>query len=101
MKKIKELVKHIKSELDDAEEYAENSLMYRDEDPALAEMYMQLAKDELRHKDIEHEHIVRLIKDYRNAGNEPPETMMAIWDWQHQQIIERQAAIRAMMSLYK
>ena len=54
MKVIKDLVRHMKAELDDAEEYAEDALRYRDSDPKLADMFTKLAKEELVHKSLEH-----------------------------------------------
>lgn len=40
---IKELVGHIESELEDADEYATLSLHYMDDDHTLADMYRTLA----------------------------------------------------------
>ena len=45
MIQIKELVKHIRCELDDAEEYAAAGARYMEEDRQLGEMYMQLARE--------------------------------------------------------
>lgn len=81
MKKIKELVSHIRAELHDADEYARKAAIIHDDDRQLSDMYAKLAGEELEHAHMEHEHAVRIIKAYRESGKEVPAAMQAVWDW--------------------
>lgn len=101
MKQIKELAKNIKEELHDAEKYADLALEYKDSDRQLADVYYALAKQEVEHGNIEHEQVVRLIRDTRAKGVEPPPAMLAVWDWEHGQIIDEQKEIALMLDMYK
>lgn len=81
MKKIRELVEAICEEVKDAGKYATKAIAYKTEDKQLADMYLNLARQELDHADMEHNQVVRAINESRASGKEVPETMMAIWDW--------------------
>ena len=100
MKAIKELVCNMREELEDAEKYAKAAMQYKTEDPRLGDMYATLARAELDHCTIQHDHAVRLIDDYRK-DHTPPEAMMAIWDWEHEQMIDHKARITVMLNMYK
>ena len=75
---IKKLSKMIKEEICDAEKYANCALKYKDEDKALADAFYNLASDELKHMNILHEQVVRIIGEYRNKNGSPPEAMQAL-----------------------
>lgn len=97
MKEIKTIVELIKDELGGAEHYAKLSLMNKDTDQALSEMYAKLAKDELGHVSTLHSQVVRLIKAKNAAGAETPPSMQAVWDWEHAQMIDQETRIKTML----
>lgn len=101
MKVIKNLVEDIQEELEGAEHYAKLATQYKDEDRVLADNYAKLAEIELGHVNSLHEQAVRIIKAYRSAGNEPPEAMQAIWDWEHKKQIEWVSKIKTLLAMYK
>ena len=68
-----------------------------DEDKELSTMYKQLAEVELGHVDKLHAQVVRIIKAYRDAGNEPPVAMLAVWEWEHEKMIDNASRIKAML----
>lgn len=72
-------------------------MAHKETDKHLADMYAELARQELDHAGMEHEQAVRLIKEY---GKEPPAAMQAIWDWEHEQMIEEESEIRVMLEMY-
>lgn len=37
----------------------------------------------------------------RSAGNEPPEAMQAIWNWEHKKQIEWVSKIKTLLAMYK
>lgn len=97
MKEIKKIVAQIDDEIEGAEDYAKCYAKYKDIDKGLSDVYHQMAEAELGHVDKLHEQVVRIIKDYRAKGNEPPAEMMAIWEWEHEKEIDHVARIRAIM----
>ena len=101
MKVIKNLVEDIQEELEGAEHYAKLATQYKDEDRVLADNYAKLSEIELGHVNSLHEQAVRIIKAYRSAGNEPPESMQAIWDWEHKKQIEWVSKIKTLLAMYE
>lgn len=96
MQKIKCLVKDMTCELDAAEHYAKHALRHRDGDKELAETYARIARQELEHCETFHAQAVRLIRGY---DREPPEAMRAVWEYEHERIMEREAHIRVMLDM--
>lgn len=97
MQKIKCLVKDMTCELDAAEHYAKHALRNRDGDKELAETYARIARQELEHCEMFHAQAVRLIREY---DREPPEAMRAVWEYEHERIMEQEAGIRAKLNVY-
>lgn len=97
MTKLKTVVKNIKEELHDAEKYAKLA-MDKDE---LTATHIELARQELRHADMLHEGAVRMIQAYKASGKEVPATMQAIWDWEHEQMMDCRKEILLMLDLAK
>lgn len=97
MKEIKTLVELIREELDGAENYAKLSAMFKDDDPTLSETYAKLSKDELGHVNSLHSQVARLIKMKKAEGVETPPAMQAVWDWEHEKMINQEAKIKALL----
>lgn len=91
MKQIKELAQNMEEELHDAHKYAEMALKYKGDDNSLAQMYYELSRQELEHSKKEHEQAARLIAEYKVKGNEVPAAMQAVWDWEHERMIDDEA----------
>lgn len=85
MKKIQRLIKDMCYELDAAEHYAKHALRNKDEDK------------ELDHCEMFHAQAVRLIREH---GEAPNEAMRAVWEYEHDKIMERDAEIRVKLGLY-
>lgn len=98
MKEIKMLAQMMEAELDDAHEYIKEALHYKHEDTELANMFYELSKQEVEHSHMEHEQAVRLIKAY---NKEAPAAMKAVWDWQHDRLIEHEADIKRLMAMFR
>ena len=97
MKVIKNLVDQIREELEDAKKYARCAAM-QEEDRKLAETYAALAREELGHANQLHDHAARIIKE---SGKEAPPAMKAVWEWEHQKMIDDTAAVRILLELKK
>jgi Mn-containing catalase len=97
MKEIKWLVSRIHEELEDAETYAKCAAKYKDDDRELSNALYTIANEELGHMEKLHSQAVRLIKAYKAGGHEPPIAMQAVWDWEHDKMIEHTARVRSML----
>ena len=101
MKIIKKISEMIIDEAEGAGHYAKKALMLKEEHPALAKMFYQLANEELEHVNTLHGAVVGLIEEYREKNGEPPEGMKAVYDYLHEQQIKEVAEVKAMLSEYK
>lgn len=102
MKLIKTIVEDIKEETSGAEHYAKLATQYKDEDKALAENYAKMAEAELGHVNALHAQVVRIIKDWKaTSGKEVPAAMQAVWDWEHEQMVDKVTGIKMLLSMYR
>ena len=102
MESIKQLKKHIRGEIKDAEEYIREALACKDECRERADLYRELAEEELRHMDKLHAEVVREIKKYRDeTGHEPPPDMQARYDVLHRIAVEDANDVKMLIRLYK
>ena len=85
------IVRDIKEELEGAEHYAKLATQY----------YANMANQELNHVDMLHAQVVRVIKEYRDAGNTPLEAMMAVWDWEHESMVSHTAKVKMLLEMYR
>lgn len=101
MKIIKKLIEQIDEEVCGAAEYAKCATKYKVEDKALADMYFEMANQELMHVDKLHSQVVRYIQQQKASGKEVPVAMQAVWDWEHSKIVDNVSRIKVMLDMYK
>ena len=101
MKEIKCLVEDIKDELEGAEHYAKLALQYKHTDRQLADIYAKLAGVESEHVTVLHDQVVRLIKEHKEEGNDIPPAMQAVYDWEHEKMIDNLTRVRSIISMYR
>ena len=101
MKLIADIVKDIREELEGAEHYAKLATEYKDENHSLADTYATMAAQELNHVDMLHVQVVKIIQAYRDEHGAPPASMQAVWDWEHELMVDKTAKIRALLDMYK
>ena len=98
MREIKLLMEHVEDEIRDAETYAKLALQYRTTDKELSSAFVTLSTQEINHSEILHDQAVRLI---RARGEPAPVSMQAVWDWEHDNYIERVAKVKALLEMGK
>lgn len=98
---IKMLTDMIEEELGDAEKYAWKALKYADDRPDLAQVFWNLSREEMRHKDMLHEQVVKIIEEHRREHGEPPAAMLAIYNYLHEKFISRTHEIDLLQAQYK
>lgn len=98
MVEIKELVERIEDELEGAEKYAELAAEHEHIDDGLSALYASHAYDELTHADELHTEAVMLIKQARAEGHMPTQEMLAKWNEEHKNYIERLRILRTRLA---
>lgn len=102
MKVIKCLVEDIQEELESAEHYAKKATEHKDDDRELADVYAKLANTELEHVNNLHGQVVRIIKDWKaKTGEETPAPMAAVWQWEHDRMVDTSARVKSLLDVYK
>ena len=100
MEIIKELVENIDDELDDAEKYIKLACDHKEDNKTLAELYFLLSNEELKHMNLLHDQVVKIISEYKKT-NPVPETMQMLYDYLHKRQIERVTKIKVLQESYK
>jgi rubrerythrin len=101
MKAIKILTKMIAEELEGAEHYVKCAIHYKAEMPSLADVFYEISTQEMRHVNILHEEVVKIIRSHRERHGEPPAAMQAVYDWEHEKQIEESKEIKILQNQYR
>lgn len=98
---IKKICKMIEEELEGSCNYVKCALKYKEDYPGLAKTFYELSNDEMEHVSTLHSEVVKIIEAYRREHGEPPEAMMAVYDYLHEQQIEKANKVRMYQDQYK
>ena len=101
MKIIKKLSEMIEDEIDGAKHYAKKALEYKAENRELADTLFNLSTEEMRHMQVLHGQVTRIIEAYRKEHGEPPPAMQAVYDYLHEKHIENAEEVKRYQALYK
>ena len=100
MKIIKCLSEDIEYTLDMAEENIKKAMMYKDEYPTAAKAFYTKSVMLMDSIKPQHDAVVGLIEGYKKEKGEPPEAMMAVYNYMHERHINKAAAIKALQDMY-
>ena len=81
MKIIKCLSEKIEDELQDAQEYIDLAMRWRQDEPETADLFYELSTEEMGHMEKLHKEVTELIEEYRKEHGEPPKEMMTLYDY--------------------
>lgn len=101
MKIIEKLSSMIEDEIADARKYAKCALSYKEDMQNLADTFMKLSEEEMKHMALLHNEVVDIIEEYRKNEGEPPAEMLAVYEYLHNKQIDKSAEVKAMQSMYK
>ena len=101
MKIIKCLSGKIEDELNDAAEYIDLAMRWKQDEPDTAEVFYTLSLEEMGHVDKLHKEVTELIEEYRKEHGEPPKEMMVLYDYLHEQHIARATQIKVKQGMFK
>lgn len=100
MKIIKNLEDFIHEEIHDGEKYIKKALEIREEYPEVAEVLNMLSAEEMKHMQMLHNAVVKIIENYRKEKGEPPAAMMAVYEYLHEKYIEEAKAVKVLQQMY-
>lgn len=101
MKIIEKLSDMIAEELDGAESYIKCALNHKAYNRSLADVFYTISLEEMKHMNMLHNEVVKIIDQYRKTNGEPPAAMLAVYDYLHNKQIDQAAEIKAMQTMYK
>ena len=101
MKIIKCLSEKIADELNDANDYIDLAMKWKNDEPDTADLFSELSLEEMGHMEKLHEEVAELIEEYRKENGEPPKEMMVLYDYLHEQHIKTATQIKVKQGMYK
>ena len=100
MKIIKCVAEKIKGEIRDAETYIDMAIEWKEDEPDAAEVFADLADEELGHMERLHKIVTDLIAEYRNTHGEPSAGMMELYNYMHAQDVENTMRVKVKKAMY-
>lgn len=101
MRIIKVIVERIKHEVKEADIYINKAILYKSEYPKMSDVFCKIGEDKLKNINMLHELVVSFINEYRSKKEEPPAAMMAIWEYEHKNMIDEIAELKVKLSMYR
>ena len=101
MKIIKCIADKISEEISDADAYIDLATEWKAEQPEAADVFYELSTEEVRHADMLHEVVTKLINEYRAEHGEPPTPMLAVYDYLHGKQVENAMRVKVKQGMYK
>ena len=101
MERLKLLFSLIDDELADSMKYGEKAMHYKDTNPAMAELFYSLSLEEMKHKGMLHN---QLVKEMQNCIEEDPDKEVAInavYDVLNERQVEWENSVRMYHSNYR
>ena len=101
MKLIKKLSDYINEEIHDSEKYIKHAMKVKKEYPWLGDVFYNLSNEEMKHMQVLHGAVEKIIEEYRKTEGEPPAAMLAVYDYLHEKFIEEAKEVRVLWDMYK
>ena len=101
MKMIKHLSEMIEKELCGAEYYAKCAVKYKEDNTALAKVFYEISVQKMEQMNRLHSEVVEIIEAYRKEHGEPPESMLAVYDYVHEKQIEKANMVKMLQEQYR
>lgn len=95
------LMERIDDELQDACDYAKLALEYRATDPETASLFARLSGEETTHATALHDCVLGHMEAYRQKDLEVPVAIMAVYEYSHDQQIEKAERVKRYQSMYR
>ena len=73
---------------------------YKESYPDLARVFYNLSLQEMDHMNMLHGQVTEIIRRYRETNGEPPSDMLAVYNYLHQQQIDKTLEVKVLQSMY-
>jgi len=100
LKIIKCLSDYIDEEIHEGEKYVKKALAIREDYPDVAEVLNMLSIEKMKHMQMLHNQVAKIIENYRKTNGEPPAAMMAVYDYLHEKFIEEAKEVKMLQQMY-
>ena len=100
MKIIEDMSEFIEEEIGDAKKYIKMAIKLKTEHPAAAKTFYELSMEEMRHMQMLHDSVSKIINEYKTTHGEPPAAMMAVYEYLHKKQIDHAAEVKRYQSMY-
>lgn len=101
MKILKDLIEKADDTLEEVEWYAEKAHHLRAEHKELADTYIKIAEMHIGIYNMLHERMVSLIAEYRKSGDNPPASMLEVWNYEHEKLVKEFFEAKFLVEEYK
>ena len=101
MKIIKCLSEKIEEELNDAQEYIDLAMRWKQDEPDTAEVFYNLSVEEMGHVDRLHKKVAELIAEVKEKSGDLPRDMMTLYEYLHEKHIAQATKIKVKQGMYK
>lgn len=98
---IKCLAEKIEEELQDADDYIELAMKWKDEEPDAADLFYSLSTEEIGHMEKLHKKAENLIQAYKAKHGEPPKDMMTLYNYLHEKHVAKATRIKVKQTMFK
>ena len=88
MKILKDLIQKANDTMDEVEWFAEKAHHLRVDNKPLADTYIKIAEIHINIYAMLHERMVTCIEEEKKKGIPVPESMKAIWDYEHERLVK-------------
>lgn len=100
MRIIKQLAEYIEEEICDSEKYALMAMELKESYPEVANVMYMLSLEEMKHMQLLHEQVARVIAEYKKTNGEPPISMQAVYDFLHKKYIGEAKEVKILQDMY-
>ena len=101
MKIIVNLIDKMDDTLEEVEWYATQAYLLRTEHKSVADTYIKVADIHIGIYNALHDRVIELIEEEHRKGSTPPQGMIDLWKYEHEQLIKDFAEVKVMVDEYK
>lgn len=100
MRLIMKLSDRIDEEIEDAKWYAKHAIKYKDKKRSLADTMYTISQEEIRHANLLHNEVTKIIEEYRAVHGEPPEIMQQLYTYMHDRSVANMNEAKTLQQMY-
>lgn len=98
---IKDTIKDMKCDIAEARKNIQKAMQLKLDNPDLAEEYYKRSVTDLDNMNALHDDVVGLIDNYKKTKGEPPATMLTLWKYTHDELVDDITEIKQLQDYYK